>query len=108
MSAIVVATLFLAALIMTIGVLFVFTFPLIVDRGLSGTDAVTVSARAVVRNFAGVLGLTLIGLVLSLLGALACYVGTFFILPISLAAMTIAYRKVFPDVTTEALPSPAL
>jgi uncharacterized membrane protein len=76
---------------------FAFAFPLIVDRHLGGVDAVAVSARAVAKNFWGVLGLTLIGTVLSLVGALACYVGSFFILPISFAAVTIAYRKVFPE-----------
>ena len=112
----VVSSLLTVVLIMAVNVFFFFTFQLIVDRGLSGTEAITTSARAVARNFAGVLGLTLIGLALGLVGVLACYVGTFFILPISFAAMTIAYRKLFPEAAADptavtdgaALPEPSV
>jgi hypothetical protein len=82
---------------MLIGVVFFFVYPLIVDRGLNGVDAVRTSARAAFANFWGILGLTLLNGVLGLLGALCCYVGAFFVLPISLAAVWVAYRRVFPE-----------
>ena len=94
------------AAILVTGMLFTFAFPLIVDRKLSGTAAVVASARAVVKNFWGVLGLVALNTLLGLAGALACYVGTFFVLPISFAALTIAYRKVFPEMVATADPAP--
>jgi len=89
--------LFFFALALVASIFFVFTFPLIVDRGLTGTQAIAVSVRAVARNFPGVLGLSLIGVVLGLVGVLACYVGSLLVTPISFAALTIAYRKLFPE-----------
>ena len=79
-----------------LGVFFMFTFPLIVDRKLSGVDAVKTSVKAGMANFRGVLGLVLLNALLGICGALACYVGAFFIMPITLAAHAIAYRRVFP------------
>ena len=79
-----------------LGVFFMFTFPLIVDRKLSGVDAVKTSVRAAMANFGGVLGLALLNALLSICGMLACYVGAFFIMPITLTAHAIAYRRVFP------------
>lgn len=96
-----VVSLLSVALILVVSMFFLFTFPLIVDRKLDGVDAIRVSAKAVAGNFAGVLGLTLIGTVLAVVSVLACYVGTFFVMPISMAAMTIAYRKVFPEIEAQ-------
>lgn len=78
------------------GALFVFTFPLIVDRRMSGTEAVQMSFRAALGNFRGVLGLMLLNTLMSLAGVLACYIGAFFVMPIGLAMIAIAYRQVFP------------
>ena len=41
---------------MVVGVLFQFIFPLIVDRGLSGWEAVKLSVRAVLGNLGGLIG----------------------------------------------------
>ncbi len=49
-------------------------------------------------NFGGAVGLLLLNALLGLISLLACYVGVFFYLPISLAAMDVAYRQVFPEV----------
>jgi hypothetical protein len=86
----------LMAAAILLGALFMFTFPLIVDRGLSGWEAVKLSARAVWANLRGVVGLMLLNGLMSLLGLLACYVGAFLVLPIHFAAIMIAYRQVFP------------
>jgi len=84
------------SLSVVLGVFFMFTFPLIVDRKLSGVDAVKTSVKAAMANFGGVLGLLLLGALLSTAGVLACYVGAFFIMPITIAAHAVAYRRVFP------------
>ena len=80
-----------------IGVFFIFTYPLIVDRRLSGLNAVKTSARAAAANLGGVFGLVLLMTLLSYAGVLLCYVGVFFVLPLHFAAYAIAYRQVFPE-----------
>lgn len=81
-----------------LGIFFMFTFPLIVDRKLSGVDAVKTSVKAALANFGGVCGLVVLNAVLSFAGVLLCYVGAFFVMPITLTAQAIAYRRVFPDI----------
>jgi hypothetical protein len=74
---------------------FIFTYPLIVDRKLSGVDAVKTSFRAAVGNLGGVIGLVLLTTLLGFGGLLLCYVGAIFVMPITFAANSIAYRQVF-------------
>jgi hypothetical protein len=80
---------------MLFGTLFAFTFPLIVDRGLSGWEAAKLSARAALANLGGLVGLMLLSFLLGLLGVLACYVGVIFVYPLSFAMTIVAYRQVF-------------
>lgn len=77
---------------------FMFAFPLVADRKLSGLDAVKLSFRAGKANLGGVLGLLLLNGLLSLVGILCCVIGVYFYLPVSLAAMVVAYRRVFPEI----------
>jgi len=77
-------------------ILFLFTFPLIADRKLRGWEAVQLSIKAGLANFGGVLGLVLLNALISLVGLMLCYVGAFFVMPITFAALTMAYRQVFP------------
>ena len=81
--------------LMLISVAFTFVYPLIVDRRLSGFEAVKLSMKAAMANFWGVLGLMLLGGLLGLGGVLLCYVGAFLIAPITLGAMATAYEQVF-------------
>ncbi|HEY0323230.1 MAG TPA: hypothetical protein VGC66_19900 [Pyrinomonadaceae bacterium] len=74
---------------------FAFTYPLIVDRRLSGINAVKTSIKAAAANLGGVLGLALLTMLLGIAGVLLCYVGAIFVLPINFAAWSIAYRQVF-------------
>lgn len=85
-----------------LGVLFMFTFPLIVDRGLSGIEALKTSARAAMGNLGGLVGLVLLNLLLGMLGVMCCYVGAFLIMPFSFAAILIAYQQVFGPGTATA------
>jgi uncharacterized membrane protein len=78
---------------------FLFAFPLIADRNLSGVEAVKLSFKAGRANFGGVLGLILVNVGLGFLGVLACYVGAFLVAPISLTSYAVAYRRVFPEVS---------
>jgi len=86
-----------------------FSYALIVDRGLSGWDSVKTSANAGLANFPGILALLLLSLLLMFAGVLACYVGAFLTWPIALASWTVAYRRIFgdPPQTDDGLPSAA-
>lgn len=78
-------------------IFFMFPYALIVDRKMSGLDAVKASARAGAANFGGIFGLLLLNFLLVFAGVLVCYVGAFFTLPISFASYATAYRKIFGD-----------
>lgn len=82
-------------LIIIISVLFTFTYPLIVDRRLSGLDAVKLSAKAALANFWNLLGLLFLTSLLGFVGLLLCYVGMFLVFPITFSAMSVAYKQVF-------------
>lgn len=82
-------------LMLVIGVLCAFAYPLIVDRKLSGLDAIKASVAAARSNFWGLLGLGVLNALLAVLGVTCCYVGVFFLLPICFASVAHAYREVF-------------
>lgn len=98
--------LFTAIVSIVIHILFLFSYPLVVDRRLSGLEAIKTSYRAALKNLGGILGLILLMFGLAILGVLACYVGLLFFLPVSFAAYAVAYRRVFPDIGTPTLASP--
>jgi hypothetical protein len=76
--------------------LLMFAFPLIVDRKLSGGQAMLVSAKAVWHNLAGVAGLFGIGFLLTFVGYLVLCVGAYFVMPVILMSHAVAFRKIFP------------
>jgi len=82
-------------LIIFVSVGFTFAYPLIVDRKLSGLDAVKWSFKAALANFWRLLGMTFLTGLLALAGMLLCYVGVFLVFPIMYGAVAIAYEKVF-------------
>jgi hypothetical protein len=78
-----------------LSVIFTFAYPLIVDRRMSGLEAVKLSIRAAFANFWRLLGMLLLTGLLTFVGALFCYVGAFLVMPISFAAIALAYEQVF-------------
>jgi uncharacterized membrane protein len=98
---VVVAAVFVFLLIMAVsmavGLFFVFAYPLVVDRKLSGLDACRASARAVRGNLGGMLGLVLLNFALGIVGLLLCYVGALLLMPVGMAANAVAYRRVFGE-----------
>lgn len=81
--------------IMVLSIGFMFVYPLIVDRGVEGVDAVKLSFRAAFANLGGLLGIIVLNFLLSLAGLLLCFVGVYLVLPISYAAIAVAYEQVF-------------
>jgi hypothetical protein len=82
-------------LLIVLSVVFTFAYPLIVDRRLSGLNAVKLSIRAGFANFWRLLGMIVLTGLLSSLGLLLCIVGVYLIMPISFAAIAAAYEQVF-------------
>ena len=89
-------TLLLIFAIAVLQALYIFVFPLIVDRELTGWEAVTTSFRAVFANLGGVFAIILLETVIGFIGVLACYVGAIFTIPLTFAMTAVAYRQVFP------------
>ena len=81
--------------IIIISVGFTFAYPLIVDRKLSGLEAIKWSFKAAMGNFWRLLGMTLLTGLLGFGGLLLCYVGIFLVFPILYGSIAIAYEKVF-------------
>jgi uncharacterized membrane protein len=90
-----VAWLLIMVLLIVLSVVFTFAYPLIVDRKLSGINAVKLSIRAGLANFWRLLGMLLLTGLLSSLGVLLCFVGIYLIVPVSFAAIAAAYEQVF-------------
>jgi uncharacterized membrane protein len=95
-----VAALCLMTVVVAATVFFTFSYPLIVDRKLSGVDACKTSARAGLANFGGILGLMVLAMLMGMAGVLVCYVGVFLVMPVTVAATAVAYRRVFPEATS--------
>jgi uncharacterized membrane protein len=83
----------LVIIVVSIG--FMFAYPLIVDRGLPGFEAVKLSFKAGFGNFWRLLGLSLLGGLLGMCGIILCYVGILLVFPITLSSVAAAYEQVF-------------
>jgi hypothetical protein len=86
--------------------LLMFAFPLIVDRNLSGWQAIKVSAKSVWKNLGGVTGIWALMFAVNLVGLAAFCVGVYLTIPIILATQLVAYRKVFPKPENQPLNTP--
>ena len=91
----VVLGLIMLVLIILLSLLFIFSYPLIVDRKMSGIDAAKLSAKAAMANFRPLLGLLLLNGLIAFGGLLLCYVGILLALPVTFAAIAVAYEQVF-------------
>ncbi len=74
---------------------FLFAFQLIADRGLTGPRAVSLSLKGVQKNFGGCIFLSIVIGLFSLLASAACIVPAFFLMPISMGVLYLAYRDIF-------------
>jgi uncharacterized membrane protein len=83
------------AVIMVVSIGFTFVYPLIVDRGIQGFDAVKLSFKGAMANFWRLLGLSILNFLLGLVGVLLCFVGVYFLIPVGYASIAMAYEQVF-------------
>ncbi len=90
-----VAMLAMMVVITVITLIFNFSYPLIVDRRLSGIEAVKLSAKAALANFWPLLGLMLLNGLIATVGLFICYIGIMLAIPLTYAAVAVAYEQVF-------------
>jgi uncharacterized membrane protein len=90
-----VIVLLIMVLVIALSVLFTFAYPLIVDRKLSGFNAVKLSIRAGLANFWPLLGMMLLTGLLTACGVMLCFVGIYLVVPVTYAAIATAYEQVF-------------
>ncbi len=74
---------------------FLFTFQLIAERGLTGPQAIGLSIKGVQKNLVGCVILALVAGLLSILASMACILPAFFLMPITLGVLFLAYRDIF-------------
>lgn len=77
---------------------FLFAFQLIADRGLTGPQAVGLSFRGVQKNLGGCIFLAILMGFFSMLASAACIIPAFFLMPISMGVLFLAYRDIFGKV----------
>ncbi len=94
--AVIAACLLAILAMMVVQLLFSFSYPLIVDYNLSGVDAVKLSARAAWANLSNVLRLTILIWLISIPALLLCYLPILLVIPVSLFAQALLYRRIFP------------
>ena len=104
-SSIILWVLVIMLISVLVNIFCMFTYPLIVDRKLSGIDALRTSISAAWANIGSVVVLAILTFVMGMVGVLLCYVGALFVLPVTITAHAVAYRKIFPMVPAVS-PSP--
>lgn len=82
--------------------LFIFVYPLIVDRKLNAIDALKTSAAAAWANLWGVLGILGLTSLIATIASFLCIVPVFLVIPWCFGAVGIAYRRIFPEMPTPA------
>lgn len=79
----------------TLYVMWMFAYPLIIDKGLKFWPAMELSRKVVMKSFFGYLWLNVLCGLIAMLGILACIVGVIFVAPICAGAIAYAYEDTF-------------
>jgi hypothetical protein len=80
------------------GACVMFIYPLIAERGLSASEAVSLSVKGGLKNLIGVVALIILQALMAIGGLLACVIGLLFVMPVIYASTFAAYRRVFDSV----------
>jgi uncharacterized membrane protein len=80
---------------LTLTVLWVFTLPLVIDKGLGFWAAMELSRKMVSKHPGQILLLLIVLFFVYIAGLILCCVGLFFTVPLALGAFMIAYEEVF-------------
>jgi len=82
---------------MIVSSLFLFVYPLIVDKQYTAMPAIAASCRAVWANLGGMLLLMIVYGVIAVIAVLPCGIGSIFFTPMLFGALTVLYRQIFPE-----------
>ncbi len=91
-----------------LGIGWLFTLPLIMDKGLDFWPAMQLSRQVVGRHWWTTLGLSLLVGILSLVGLFLCCIGLFFTMPLAFVTTMNAYEKMFSLSSTTTSPQPGI
>ncbi len=80
-----------------LSVSWMYSLPLVADKGLSFWSAMSLSRRVVAKHWWGTLWLAIVVGVICLLGLFACVIGLLVAAPVGFGALAFHYRKVFGD-----------
>jgi hypothetical protein len=78
-----------------LGVAWVFTLPLVIDKKMDFWPAMELSRKVVHRHWWVFFGLLLVNVLIRLLGLSACIIGVFIAQPVALGALIYAYEDIF-------------
>ncbi|MBI4025166.1 MAG: DUF4339 domain-containing protein [Verrucomicrobia bacterium] len=78
-----------------VSIIWLFTFPLVIDKQLNFWEAMELSRKAAMKRVFGLFGLLIVSGLVVLGGVLLCCVGIFVTIPIALGAITYAYEDIF-------------
>lgn len=87
-----------------LGLSWMFTVPLVMDKGIRFWDAMTVSRKAVGMHWWKVFLYMFVAGSVNIIGVLACGVGMFVTMPITFCALVILYENIFNGVTRAPFP----
>lgn len=87
----------LALLSLVVSSLFIFVYPLIVDKQLTAVPAISTSCRAVWSNLGGIILTMFLYGIIAFAAVLACGIGTILFTPVMFGALAILYRQIFPE-----------
>jgi GYF domain 2 len=76
-------------------VMWMFAYPLIIDKGLKFWPAMELSRKVVMKSFFGYLWLNVLCGLIAMLGILACILGVIFVAPVCAGAIAYAYEDTF-------------
>ncbi|MCI0444501.1 GYF domain-containing protein [bacterium] len=76
-------------------VMWMFAYPLIIDKGLKFWPAMELSRKVVMKSFFGYVWLNVLCGLIAMLGIIACFVGVIFVAPVCAGAIAYAYEDTF-------------
>lgn len=95
----VLSVLFMILVFFVVYAMWMFTLPLIVDKGLQFWPAMELSRKVFLKDWRDLLLLLILCGLIAMSGILLCVIGIFFTAPIAIGAVTYAYEDIFGSTT---------
>lgn len=95
----ILSVLFMILVAFVVYAMWMFTLPLIVDKGLQFWPAMELSRKVFLKDWRDLLLLLILCGLIAMSGILLCVIGIFFTAPIAIGAVTYAYEDIFGSTT---------